>query len=58
MQKDYAEMRGAILRDLDGLRYDVDADKKIGWLTLDRPPLNVISHRGRSQIAAVIEAFE
>jgi 2-oxoglutaroyl-CoA hydrolase len=57
MQKDYAEMRGAILRELDGLRYDVDADKKIGWLTLDRPPLNVISYRGRSQIAAVIEAF-
>ncbi len=50
-------MRGAILRELDGLRYDVDADKKIGWLTLDRPPLNVISYRGRSQIAAIIEAF-
>jgi 2-oxoglutaroyl-CoA hydrolase len=57
MQKDYAQMRAAILRELDGLRYDVDADKKIGWLTLDRPPLNVISYRGRSQIAAVIEAF-
>ncbi len=57
MQKDYAEMRGAILRELDGLRHDVDPDRKIGWLTLDRPPLNVISYRGRSQIAAVIEAF-
>jgi 2-oxoglutaroyl-CoA hydrolase len=57
MQKNYAELRGAILRDLDGLRYDVDPERKIGWLYLDRPPLNVISYRGRSQIAAVIEAF-
>ena len=50
-------MRGAILRELDGLRYDVDVERKIGWLTLDRPPLNVISYRGRSQIAAIMEAF-
>jgi len=57
MQKDYAEMRGAILRELDGLRYDVDAGRNIGWLTLDRPPLNVISYRGRSQISAILEAF-
>ncbi len=57
MHRDYAEMRGAILRDLDGLRYEVDAQKRIGWLYLDRPPLNVISYRGRSQIAAIIEAF-
>jgi 2-oxoglutaroyl-CoA hydrolase len=57
MQKDYAEMRGAILRELDGLRYDIDAERKLGWLTLDRPPLNIISYRGRSQIAAIIEAF-
>jgi 2-oxoglutaroyl-CoA hydrolase len=57
MQRDYAEMRGAILRDLDGLRHEVDVARKIGWLYLDRPPLNVISYRGRSQIAAIIEAF-
>src|SRR5215831_19180467 len=57
MQKDYAEIRGAILRELDGLRYDVDAERRVGWLTLDRPPLNVISYRGRSQIAAIVEAF-
>src|ERR1700734_2252166 len=57
MQKDYAEMRGAVLRELDGLRYEVDIDRKIGLLVLDRPPLNVISYRGRSQIAAIIEAF-
>jgi 2-oxoglutaroyl-CoA hydrolase len=57
MQKDYAHMRGAVLRELDGLRYDIDTERKIGWLILDRPPLNVISYRGRSQIAALIAAF-
>jgi len=57
MSKDYAEMRAAVLRDLDGLRYEVDAKRGIGWLRLDRPPLNVVSYRGRSQIAAILEAF-
>src|SRR5580692_6010603 len=57
MPKDYADMRAAILRDLDGLRYEVDAGKQIGWLILDRPPLNIVSYRGRSQINAIIEAF-
>src|SRR6202163_1991291 len=57
MPKDYADMRAAILRDLDGLRYEVDAKKQIGWLILDRPPLNVVSYRGRSQINAIMEAF-
>src|SRR6266545_8429845 len=57
MAKDYADMRASILRDLDGLRYEVDEKKKIGWLILDRPPLNVVSYRGRSQINAIMEAF-
>ena len=57
MPKDYADMRAAILRDLDGLRYEVDTERHIGRLILDRPPLNVVSYRGRSQIAAIIEAF-
>src|SRR5215510_14935524 len=57
MAKDYAELRAAVLRDLDGLRYEVDAARKIGRLWLDRPPLNVVSFRGRAQIAAIIEAF-
>src|SRR5712691_1201644 len=57
MAKDYAALRASILQDLDGLRYEVDEKKKIGWLILDRPPLNVVSYRGRSQIAAIIEAF-
>src|SRR5262249_24701596 len=57
MAKDYAELRASVLRDLDGLRYEVDAARKIGRLWLDRPPLNIGSYRGRSQIAAIIEAF-
>src|SRR5262249_43816973 len=57
MPKDYPDMRAAILRDLDGLRYEVDTAKQIGWLILDRPPLNVVSYRGRSQINAIIECF-
>jgi 2-oxoglutaroyl-CoA hydrolase len=57
MTKDYAELRASLLRDLDGLRYEVDAGKKIGRLWLDRPPLNIVSYRGRSQIAAIMEAF-
>ena len=57
MSKDYAEMRASVLSDLDGLRYEVDTGRKIGWLWLDRPPLNVVSYRGRSQIAAIMECF-
>lgn len=55
MAKDYADMRASILRDLDGLRYEVDAAKHIGWLILDRPPLNIVSYKARSQIAALFE---
>lgn len=57
MSKDYAERRAAILRNFDGLHYEVDAKRKVGFLWLDRPPLNVVSYRGRSQIAAIMEAF-
>ena len=57
MAKDYAEQRASILRDLDGLRYEVDTEKRVGRLWLDRPPLNIVSYRGRSQIAAIMEAF-
>lgn len=57
MSKDYAELRASVLRNLDGLRYEVDQERKIGWLILDRPPLNIVSFRARQQIAAVMEAF-
>ena len=58
MIKDYAETRAALLRDLDGLRAEVDAEKKIGYLILDRPPLNIVSYKGRAQIRAIIEAMD
>lgn len=56
--KTYAEERGALLRELDGLRVEVDAAKKVGHLILDRAPLNIVSYRGRSQIRALIEAMD
>ncbi len=58
MPKDYAEERGALLRALDGLRVEIDADKKIGYLILDRPPLNIVSYNARFQIRALIEAMD
>ena len=36
MERDYAERRGDILRDLDGLRVEVDEKNRIGYLILDR----------------------
>jgi 2-oxoglutaroyl-CoA hydrolase len=57
MSKDYSEQRASILRDLDGLDYEVNAERKVGLLWLDRPPLNLVSYRGRSQINAIMEAF-
>lgn len=57
MSKDYAAARAAVLDNLDGLRCEVDTERGIGWLILDRPPLNIVSYRGRFQIAALIEAM-
>ena len=58
MERDYAQRRGDILRELDGLRVAVDTERKIGHLILDRPPLNIVSFKGRAQIRAIIEAFD
>jgi 2-oxoglutaroyl-CoA hydrolase len=57
MSKDYAEQRASVLKNLDGLQYDVDVKRKVGTLWLDRAPLNIVSYRGRSQINAIMEAF-
>ena len=57
MSKDYARDTGV---DPEGSRRTAirgRRGKKAGWLWLDRPPLNVVSYRGRSQIAAIMEAF-
>ena len=41
--KDYAAQSARLLNDLDGLRVEIDADKRVGYLILDRPPLNIVS---------------
>ncbi len=56
MQK-YAERRAAVLAELDGLRVEIDAEKQVGYLILDRPPLNIVSYGAREQIAALFEEF-
>ena len=58
MERDYAKQRAEVLRQLDGLRVEVDVEHKIGYLILDRPPLNIVSYKARSQIRAIIEAFD
>jgi enoyl-CoA hydratase/carnithine racemase len=45
-------------KDLDGLRWEKDDSKKAGYLIFDRPPMNTISFKGRSQIAAIIHAMD
>lgn len=58
MQRDYSDRRAALLRDLDGLRVEIDLERRIGHLVLDRPPLNIVSYRARAQIRAVLEAMD
>jgi 2-oxoglutaroyl-CoA hydrolase len=45
-------------KDLDGLRWEKDDGRKAGYLIFDRPPMNTISFKGRSQIAAIIQAMD
>jgi 2-oxoglutaroyl-CoA hydrolase len=58
MVKDYSAERGALLEELDGIRVSIDLEKRIGFLILDRAPLNIVSYRGRSQIRALIEIMD
>lgn len=53
----YANSRGKDLAELDGLKVEVDSQKRIGYLILDRPPLNMVSYAGRRQINAIFEEF-
>jgi 2-oxoglutaroyl-CoA hydrolase len=57
-EKNYAQQRASVLENLDGLRVDVDAEKRIGYLILDRAPLNIVSYTGRAQIRALIEEMD
>lgn len=54
----YLNRRAESLRSLDGLRVELDAERRIGTLILDRPPLNIISYKGRSQIRMLIEEMD
>lgn len=58
MTNKYAARRGADLEKLDGLRVEVDEAKRIGYLYLDRPPLNIVSYSARTQIRAIIEEMD
>ena len=44
--------------DLDGLRFEKNASTKVGYVILDRAPMNTISFAGRAQIAAIIAAMD
>ena len=57
-KRDYAARRAELLKTLDGLRVEVDTAKRVGYLWLDRPPLNIVSYTARAQIRAIIEAFD
>ena len=54
----YAAQRASVLENLDGLAVEIDAERRVGHLVLDRPPLNIVSYTGRRQIRAIIEAMD
>lgn len=58
MTNKYAARRAEDLDKLDGLRVEVDEKKRIGYLFLDRPPLNIVSYKARTQIRAIIEEMD
>jgi 2-oxoglutaroyl-CoA hydrolase len=45
-------------QNLDGLRWEKDTPANAGYVILDRPPMNVVSFQGRSQIAKLIAAMD
>ena len=55
---DPIQRRAALLDELDGLRIELDHDRRVGTLVFDRPPLNIISFKARAQIAAIHAAMD
>ena len=55
MTSKYAKQRGDLLAELDGMRLEVDGARRTATLILDRPPLNIVSYKARSQIGALFE---
>jgi len=58
MIEKYLNRRAEMLRSLDGLRVEIDAGRRIGYLILDRPPLNIVSYQARTQIRLIIEEMD
>ena len=58
MTEDYAKQRAKLIEELDGLHVEIDEEKRIGWLYLERESLNIVSYRARGQINAIFEAFD
>jgi 2-oxoglutaroyl-CoA hydrolase len=55
MIEKYAAQRAELLKELDGIRLEIDGAKRVATVWLDRPPLNIVSYRARSQLAALFE---
>lgn len=43
---------------LEGLRCEKEPASSVGFLTLDRPPLNVVSFKAREQISSLLEEMD
>ncbi len=54
----YVKRRTDLLQNLDGLRVEIDQARRIGYLILDRPPLNIVSYKARTQIRLLIEEMD
>ena len=46
------------LSSLEGLRCEKEPASSVGFLTLDRPPLNVVSFKAREQISSLLEEMD
>ena len=55
MHERYTDRRAAEIRELDGLRLEIDEAKRIGYIILDRAPLNIVSYQARDQLRILIE---
>ena len=55
---DFLERQAGLLDRLDGFTVALDRARRAATLTLDRPPLNVVSFAARAQIAAALEALD
>jgi 2-oxoglutaroyl-CoA hydrolase len=52
------EKKKELLSSLEGLHCEKDPEASVGSLTLDRPPLNVVSFKAREQISSLLEEMD